>query len=151
MTGGAAPAQIQVVDAVLIWLARIGVYLGLFVGVGGVFFAAWIGQGPGGARVISGALAIGLVSALASLGLQGLDLLNLPFGAIADIGAVGERAGHQPRAFAVDCDRRDGDCVVRVEKPEHDDCVGADRRSPWRASGFRWRPAAMPRPRRRNG
>ena len=31
---------------ILIWLARIGVYLGLFVGVGGVFFAAWIGQEP---------------------------------------------------------------------------------------------------------
>ena len=31
-----------------IWLARIGVYLGLFVGVGGVFFAAWIGCSPDG-------------------------------------------------------------------------------------------------------
>ena len=68
---------------VLIWLARIGVYLGLFVGVGGAFFAGWIGQGPAGSAVSRGALAIGLVSALASLGLQGLDLLNLPFGAIA--------------------------------------------------------------------
>src|SRR4029453_5692622 len=31
------------VAAAFIWLVRIGVYLGLFVGVGGVFFAAWIG------------------------------------------------------------------------------------------------------------
>ena len=38
----------------LIWLARIGVYLGLFVGVGGVFFAAWIGWGPYGERIDPG-------------------------------------------------------------------------------------------------
>ena len=62
----------------LIWLTRIGVYLGLFVGVGGVFFAAWIGQGPRGRTAILAALRIGLFSAVASLGLQGIDLLNLP-------------------------------------------------------------------------
>jgi copper transport protein len=42
-----------------------------------VFFAAWIGQGPSGARAITGSLAIGLVSAALSIGLQGLDLLDL--------------------------------------------------------------------------
>jgi copper transport protein len=77
VTGGAAPAGSVVVPA-LIGLFRFGVYLGLFVGVGGVFFASWIGSGPSGARAIIGALRIGLVSAVASLGLQGLDLLNLP-------------------------------------------------------------------------
>jgi copper transport protein len=77
VTGGAAPAG-SVVVPVLIWLFRFGVYLGLFAGVGGVFFASWIGWGPSGARAIIGALRIGLVSAVASLGLQGLDLLNLP-------------------------------------------------------------------------
>jgi len=78
VTGAAAQANSNPVVAVLIWLFRIGVYLGLFAGVGGVFFASWIGWGPSGARVIIGALRIGLVSAVASLGLQGLDLLNLP-------------------------------------------------------------------------
>ena len=82
VTGTAPPADARPLS-VLIWLARIGVYVGLFVGVGGAFFAAWIGQGPAGSAVSRGALAIGLVSAFASLGLQGLDLLNLPFGAIA--------------------------------------------------------------------
>ena len=61
----------------LIWLARIGVYLGLFVGVGGVFFARLDRVGAsGGSDVIAVALRIGLVSAVASLGLQGLDLLG---------------------------------------------------------------------------
>jgi copper transport protein len=82
---GAAPASagsISVTVAVLIWLARIGVYLGLFVGVGGGFFAAWIGCGPYGSKTILGSLAIGFASAVASLGLQGLDLLNLPLVAL---------------------------------------------------------------------
>jgi copper transport protein len=63
---------------VLIWLARIGVYIGLFAGVGGAFFAAWIGRGADGSAIRLGAFVVGLLSAAASLGLQGLDLLNLP-------------------------------------------------------------------------
>jgi copper transport protein len=81
VTGSAPQAKASPL-AVLIWLARIGVYLGLFVGVGGAFFATWIGQGPRGSMVSRGALAVGLVGAGASLGLQGLDLLNLPIGGI---------------------------------------------------------------------
>ncbi len=62
----------------LTWLARIGIYLGLFAGVGGVFFGAWSGQRATGARLILGMLYLGAASALASLGIQGLDLLGLP-------------------------------------------------------------------------
>jgi copper transport protein len=69
--------------APLIWLARIGVYLGLFMGVGGVFFGAWLARTSAGSRLIVAALVVGLVSALAALGLQGLDLLDLPFSDIA--------------------------------------------------------------------
>lgn len=77
VTGSAAPPHDSVVDA-LTWLARVGVYVGLFVGIGGAFFAAWIGPGPAGDRVILGSLGLGLVSAILSLGLQGIDLLDLP-------------------------------------------------------------------------
>jgi copper transport protein len=82
VTGAAKPPTGDPAVAPLIWLTRVGVYLGLFVGIGGVFFAAWIGQGPSGGRVIPGALYVGLASAMLSLGLQGLDLQNLP---LADI------------------------------------------------------------------
>ncbi|HEV7878822.1 copper resistance CopC/CopD family protein [Bradyrhizobium sp.] len=79
---GAVPAASDSVVATLVWLARIGLYLGLFVGVGGVFFEAWIAA----ARVRSGtivqALALGLFSAVVSLGCQGLDLLGLPLSGI---------------------------------------------------------------------
>lgn len=64
----------------LIWLTRIGVYLGLFAGVGGVFFGSWITAARVGSNVIRAALIVGLISAIASLGLQGLDLLNLALG-----------------------------------------------------------------------
>ncbi len=78
VTGVAAPPVGAPAVAPLIWLTRIGVYLGMFTGIGGVFFSAWIGQGRNGGRVISGALYVGLVSAVLALGLQGLDLQNLP-------------------------------------------------------------------------
>ena len=67
----------------LIWLARVGVYLGLFVGVGGVFFARWIVWSMTGMTVPRVALAIGLPSAVVSLGALGLDLLGLPLAALA--------------------------------------------------------------------
>jgi copper transport protein len=66
----------------LIWLARIGVYLGLFVGVGGVFFESWIAPRRTPANTIAVALIVGVFSAVASLGLQGLDLLDLPLSRI---------------------------------------------------------------------
>ncbi|PWT85273.1 MAG: copper-binding protein [Proteobacteria bacterium] len=62
----------------LIWLARIGLYLGLFVGVGGVFFARWLAWSMTGTTVPFVALLIGIPGAVASLGALGLDLLGLP-------------------------------------------------------------------------
>jgi len=73
--------------AAAIWLARIALYIGLFVGVGGAFFAAWVIAGGArrgvdpdrmaGARIIDAALLLGLLSAAASPGLQGADMLGL--------------------------------------------------------------------------
>jgi copper transport protein len=63
---------------VLIWLARIGLYLGLFAGIGGVFFGAWIAPARAASGAVVAALVVGLFGALASLGLQGLDVLGLP-------------------------------------------------------------------------
>ena len=40
-----------------LWLAKLGLYAGLFMGIGGVFYAAWIGRAPlsNGARPIHAA------------------------------------------------------------------------------------------------
>jgi len=61
----------------LIWLARVGLYVGLFAGVGGAFFGAWISRTNSARRLIAAALLIGLIGAVAAWGLQGLDLLGL--------------------------------------------------------------------------
>src|SRR5450432_3180388 len=81
-TATAMPTEASANIDVLIWLARIGLYVGLFAGVGGVFFIVWIGRSPAGSSVVLAALAIGLVSAVASLGLLGLDVLGLPLSGI---------------------------------------------------------------------
>jgi copper transport protein len=68
-----------------LWLAKLGLYLGLFVGVGGVFYAAWIGRAPlsNGARsFVAGALAVGLFAAAFSIGLQGTDAFGEPLSAL---------------------------------------------------------------------
>ncbi|MCK1720220.1 CopD family protein [Bradyrhizobium sp. 141] len=71
---------------VLIWLARVGLYVGLFVGIGGAFFARWVAWSMTGMAVPRLALAIGLPSAVVSVGALGLDLLGLPPTALATAG-----------------------------------------------------------------
>jgi copper transport protein len=87
--GNAAVADTPFSVRAAIWAARLLIYLGLFVGVGGASFRALIAQGrplPGLAeRVISVALMVGVLAALISLGLQGLDALALPLGDLANI------------------------------------------------------------------
>jgi copper transport protein len=73
----AIPAKGGAVDG-LIWLARVGLYLGLFAGVGGVFFGCWIAPVRDSSTPVRAALVIGLLAAVASLALQGLDVLDLP-------------------------------------------------------------------------
>ena len=75
--GAAMPANAGAVNG-LIWLARIGLYLGLFVGIGGAFFGCWIAPARAASGMVAAALTVGIFSAAASLGLQGLDLLDLP-------------------------------------------------------------------------
>jgi copper transport protein len=74
----AVPSSSDATLGILIWLSRIGLYLGLFVGVGGVFFDAWTAELRSRSKPVVAALTLGLVSAVTSLGCQGLDLLGLP-------------------------------------------------------------------------
>jgi copper transport protein len=83
VTGVAPPKASADAVAGLIWLARVGVYLGLFAGVGGVFFVTWIGKARAGSKVIVAALGVGVLAAAASLGLQGLDVLGVDLGDLA--------------------------------------------------------------------
>jgi copper transport protein len=71
--------------AILIWLSRIGLYIGLFIGVGGAFFEAWIAPGRARWTTTVAALGLGLLGAAVSLGCQGLDLRGLPITGILTI------------------------------------------------------------------
>ncbi|HEX2889802.1 copper resistance CopC/CopD family protein [Vineibacter terrae] len=63
-----------------IWATKLGLFIGMFVGIGGAFYRAWISRPERhGLRVIAGAIILGFVAALFSIGLQGLDALGLPF------------------------------------------------------------------------
>src|SRR5262249_1545106 len=71
----------------LIWLAKVALYIALFVGVVGTFFRAWIapeGSWCATSSVVAGvALVVGLIAAPVSIGLQGLDVLAAPLSRFA--------------------------------------------------------------------
>ncbi|MFG1380705.1 copper resistance CopC/CopD family protein [Xanthobacter versatilis] len=84
---GVSAAAVEVIDwpvRIATWVARLALYAGLFVGVGGAFFANWVGgRSRSAARLGAGVILAGLVAAPLSVGLLGLDglgatLRNLP-------------------------------------------------------------------------
>lgn len=66
----------------MLWLGKLGLYLGLAFGIGGVAFMAWIAPLPAAARApIASFLALGLLSMPIAVAAQGLDALALPLSA----------------------------------------------------------------------
>ena len=78
-----------------IWLSRLAIYVGLFVGAGGAFFVTWLRSPSAPAmRVIGTCVNLVALAALAlSVGLQGLDALALPPSSLSDaaVWTVGAR------------------------------------------------------------
>ena len=72
-----------------LWAAKVILYLGLFIGIGGVFFGTWIAErgNDGATRWLMPIMLAGLVATALSVGLQGLDALDLPLLMLAQ-GAV---------------------------------------------------------------
>ena len=83
---GAVPDIADTVDwavRIAFWMAKLVLYAGLFIGVGGVFFACWMGQSGQRAAVLAGAaMGLGLVAAAVSVGLQGVDALGATLGGL---------------------------------------------------------------------
>jgi copper transport protein len=78
-TAGAPHGEMAV--RIALWTAKVAVYIGLFVGIGGAFFRTWIAD-PATSTPrgwIMAALALGFVAVVYSVTFQGLDALDLPF------------------------------------------------------------------------
>lgn len=68
-----------------LWLSKIALYIGLFIGVGGVFaLRVLMPDVRRGRRAIIAALAVGMLGAIVSIGFQGLDALGAESGCIAE-------------------------------------------------------------------
>jgi copper transport protein len=77
-TSVAAPSNTSVRAA--LWAAKFAVYVAMVLGIGGAFFQIWAGA-PGRAHATPVHVALlvgGLIAAPLSVGLQGLDALDLP-------------------------------------------------------------------------
>jgi len=80
---GGLPQQQEVVDWPIrtgVWVTRVLTYAGLFVGIGGVFFVRWLGNGVAGLRASRAAAILGLATLPVAVGFQGLDVLDQPLG-----------------------------------------------------------------------
>jgi putative copper export protein/methionine-rich copper-binding protein CopC len=69
-----------------LWSARFVIYIGLFVGIGGAVFGAWISHDrvfstPAVQAAFLAVLAGGVLAASGAIGLQGMDALDLPLSA----------------------------------------------------------------------
>lgn len=75
----AAASQTEPAVRIALWLGKLGLYLGLALGIGGAAFMTWIAPLPAAARrPIAGFIVLGLLSVPAALAAQGLDALALP-------------------------------------------------------------------------
>jgi copper transport protein len=80
----APPAEGTLAVHIAIWVAQFVLAVGLFIGVGGAAFAAWLAakRPMAGRTMIAAVMAAGAVAAVVSLPLQGLDALALPLAAV---------------------------------------------------------------------
>jgi copper transport protein len=63
-----------------LWAAKLALYLGLFIGIGGAFFRAWFAHNTSsGESVTVAALLTGLIATPLTVGLQGLDAFAISF------------------------------------------------------------------------
>lgn len=69
---------------IALWLGKLGLYLGLALGIGGTAFIVWVAPVPTAAqRPIAGFIVLGLLSLPIALAAQGLDALALPLSGIS--------------------------------------------------------------------
>ena len=106
---GAKPIEVVRSEtlALSLWLSRLAIYTGLFFGIGGVFFRSWIGATPGAHdplwHATAIAIAIGILGCIASVWLQGLDVLDAPLGGNLECRHMASRLADDACDHGVDC------------------------------------------------
>jgi copper transport protein len=91
-----------------LWTAKVVIYVGLFIGIGGAFFRAWIGDpmAPAAARAgMATIIVAGLFALVMSVGLQGLDALALPLSGLKGkaVWAAGLETSYGSTAIVATC------------------------------------------------
>jgi len=90
-----------------LWAAKLAIYIGMILGIGGSFFQSWAGRaGRTQARTVCVALLVGgLIAAPLSVGLQGLDALDLPLSQLmlAEVWRAGWDTAYGLTALTAEC------------------------------------------------
>jgi copper transport protein len=81
---GATTASNAVARSAL-WAVKLAVYVGMVLGIGGAFFRTWIEARARPTPVLVVLLVFGLIATPISLGMQGLDALDLPLSQLAQM------------------------------------------------------------------
>lgn len=84
-TPGAAVEDVDSVVRGLVWVSKLALHGGIAFGVGGVFAFSWFGAGrEAGSDLAAGFVIGGMIAAVLSVGLQGLDGLAEPVSRLVD-------------------------------------------------------------------
>ena len=119
--GLAAQSAADPIVSAAFWVLKVVFYVGLFTGVGGSFFLAWLAPGRqgGGRTAIAISLLAGLPATPVLVGLQGADALALPLSGI-DCRMAGRRGLRLIRGNS-DCCRvctvRGSPCAANAGRP----------------------------------
>jgi copper transport protein len=85
MPGGAPTENADRLVRGLVWASKVALHGGIAFGIGGVFALSWFGAGrEAGRDVAAGFVMAGMVAAILSVGLQGLDALAEPVAGLVD-------------------------------------------------------------------
>jgi copper transport protein len=115
--GTSVAASSNTVARVALWAAKLAVYVAMVLGIGGAFFQTWFGQTGAGqtwagasgrarATPIHAALLVGgLIVTPLSVGLQGLDALDLPVSQLmqAEVWRAGWQTAYGLTALVAEC------------------------------------------------
>jgi copper transport protein len=79
----ASAASSNAVARSALWAAKLTVYVGMVLGIGGAFFRTWVEAHARPTPALAALLVFGLIATPLSVGLQGLDALDLPISQLA--------------------------------------------------------------------